>query len=71
MDSSPITATWYPTTSIPGAWTELGETTILKTSRRSIGGATGKRDLWPVPIVLPLHGRTDPDAANVIQITLG
>ncbi len=44
MDSSPITATWYPTTSIPGAWTELGETIILKTSRLSTGGATGKRD---------------------------
>ena len=52
-ERSPITATSCPTTSIPAAWAERGETIILKTSRLSIGGAMGKRDraegdLWPV-----------------------
>ena len=44
-DSSRTTATSYPTTSIPAAWEEHGETTIRRTFRQSTGGATGKRDL--------------------------
>jgi hypothetical protein len=39
-----IMATSCPTISNRGAWEEHGETTIRKTFRRSIGGATGKRD---------------------------
>jgi hypothetical protein len=41
----------------PRAWTEPGETTILKTSRLSISGVTGKRDReevdsWPCAIFI-------------------
>ena len=42
--SSPTIPTSYPTISIPVAWEERGETTILRTFRRSTGGAMGKRD---------------------------
>jgi len=50
--SSPTTPMSCRTISIHAAWEEHGETIIRKTSRRSIGGATGKRDraeddFWP------------------------
>jgi hypothetical protein len=53
-----------PITSIRAA--APGETIILKTSRLSTGGVTGKRDraegdLWPCAIFLSLHGRIDPE----------
>ena len=43
MKSSPTTAPSSPTTSIPAAWADRGETIIRKTSRLLTGGATEKR----------------------------
>ncbi len=57
MNYSPSTTTSCQTTLIPKAWEDRGETTILTTSKQSIGGATRKRGRRELTTERPILGR--------------